>query len=122
MPLNTKLKLSNFAKDMGVKSKDLVELLKEKGFDGKSASSTLEYDETSIILQHYSMNSTVEDIASYLSPKKEEPKKVEKVEPKAEVKKTEVQAEEPKKTEVKPEVKTEEKKPEVKAEEPKGRA
>ena len=91
MPINTKLKLSNFAKDMGVKSKDLVELLKEKGFDGKSASSTLEYEETSIILQHYTMNSTVEDIASYLSPKKEEPKKEE---PKEESKKvTEVNAE-----------------------------
>ena len=119
MPINTKLKLSNFAKDMGVKSKDLVELLKEKGFDGKSASSTLEYEETSIILQHYTMNSTVDDIASYLSPKKEEKKvevKVEetKPEPKAE-EKTEVKAE-PKaetKAEAKPEPKPE---PEAKAE------
>ena len=95
MPINTKLKLSNFAKDMGVKSKDIVELLKDKGFDGKSASSTLEYDETSIILQHYTMNSTVEDIASYLSPKKEEPKKVEKAPAKAEkaAPKAEVKAE-----------------------------
>ena len=122
MPINTKLKLSNFAKDMGVKSKDIVELLKEKGFDGKSASSTLEYNETSIILQHYSMNSTVDDIASYLSPKKEEPKKEEpkKEEPKKveKVEKVEVKAEEPKKPETKaedkPEVKTE-----SKAEEPK---
>ena len=102
MPINTKLKLSNFAKDMGVKSKDLVELLKEKGFEGKSASSTLEYDETSIILQHYTMNSTVDDIASYLSPKKEEPK--------SEPVKEEVKAEpvnEEKKVEAKPEVKKE---------------
>ncbi len=106
MPINTKLKLSNFAKDMGVKSKDLVELLKEKGFDGKSASSTLEYEETSIILQHYTMNSTVEDIASYLSPKKEESKKEEV---KVEEKKTEV------KTETVAEVKAEEK-PVVKTE------
>ena len=120
MPINTKLKLSNFAKDMGVKSKDLVELLKEKGFDGKSASSTLEYDETSIILQHYTMTSTVDDIASYLSPKKEEPKKEEpKVEEKkpeakkpekevaANVEKTEAVKEN--KPEVKPEPKKEEK-------------
>ncbi|MBR2021605.1 MAG: translation initiation factor IF-2 N-terminal domain-containing protein, partial [Clostridia bacterium] len=117
MPINTKLKLSNFAKDMGVKSKDLVELLKEKGFDGKSASSTLEYDETSIILQHYTMNSTVEDIAAYLSPKKEEPKKEE---PKKEEKKpepvekeekavAEVKAEEPKKADEKTSVKAESK-------------
>ena len=108
MPINTKLKLSNFAKDMGVKSKDLVELLKDKGFDGKSASSTLEYDETSIILQHYTMNSTVEDIASYLSPKKEEPKMEEKkAEPKKEENKaeTKVEVKKEEKTEVKSETK-----------------
>ena len=35
MALNTKLKISNFSKDIGIKSKDLVEILKEKGVDGK---------------------------------------------------------------------------------------
>ena len=33
MAANTKLKISNFAKDIGVKSKDLVEILKAKGID-----------------------------------------------------------------------------------------
>ncbi|MBQ4266650.1 MAG: translation initiation factor IF-2, partial [Clostridia bacterium] len=126
MPINTKLKLSNFAKDMGVKSKDLVELLKSKGFDGKSASSTLEYEETSIILQHYTMNSTVDDISSYLSPKKEEPKveASEKKEPvKAEtvsddIKPSEVKAKaaEEKKSEAKKEEVKPESKPAVKVE------
>jgi len=138
MALNTKLKLSNFAKDMGLKSKEIVEILKDKGFDGKSASSSLEHEEVSVILQHYTLSSTVDDIGAYLSSKKEEPKKEEpkKVEPeKQEVKAEPVKEEkkkepapakeekaEPKaevKAEAKPEIKTEAKpeaKPEVKAE------
>ena len=79
MALNTKLKLSNFAKDMGLKSKEIVEILKEKGFDGKSASSSLEHEEVSVILQHYTLSSTVEDIGAYLSTQKQEPKKSEQV-------------------------------------------
>ncbi len=74
MALNTKLKLSNFAKDIGVKSKEIVEILKDKGFDGKSASSSLEHEEVSVILQHYTLSSTVSDIGAYLSSRKEEPK------------------------------------------------
>ncbi len=121
MPINTKLKLSNFAKDMGVKSKDLVELLKEKGFDGKSASSTLEYEETSIILQHYTMKSTVDNIGEYLNPKKqepvqeknEEPKKAEKAVEENKVEKPLAKTEENKTVEAKKEApaKTEERKP-----------
>ncbi len=112
MPINTKLKLSNFAKDMGVKSKDLVELLKEKGFEGKSASSTLEYEETSIILQHYTMKSTVESIADYLSPEKEEKKAEKKEENKKVEKPAEIKTE---KKDEKPIAKVEEKKPETPA-------
>lgn len=68
MPItNQKIKISSFAKDLGLKSKDIVDLLKQHSVDGKSASSTLEFDELSVILQHYSANSTVEDIGAYLS-------------------------------------------------------
>ena len=101
MALNTKLKLSNFAKDMGLKSKEIVEVLKDKGFDGKSASSSLEHEEVSAILQHYTLSSTVDDIGAYLSSKKEEPKK-----------------EEPKAAEPKKEEPKEEKKPQAEAVEP----
>ena len=67
MAVNNKLKISSFAKDMGVKSKDLVEILASKGFEGKSASSTLEHNEISVILVHYLDKSTVSDIGAYLS-------------------------------------------------------
>ena len=78
-----KAKVSSFAKDINVKSKDLIELLKSNGIDGKTTSSSLEHDELNIILQHYTMQSKVEDIASYLNP---ETKREEKKEVKAQVK------------------------------------
>ncbi len=67
--MTTKIKISNFAKDIGVKSKDVVELLKNNGIDGKSTSSALEHEELNIILQHYTKMSKVDDIGAYLSSK-----------------------------------------------------
>ncbi len=116
-----KTKISSFAKDIGVKSKDIVELLKENGIDGKSTSSSLEHDELNIILQHYTMQSSVEDIAAYLNPAPKKEQKAELKEPSketAEVKKSEKTEEkkaEPAKSETKPEVKPEAK-PETKPE------
>ena len=141
-----KYKVANMAKDLDKKTKEIVDLLKEKGFDGKTSSSVLENFEVNIILEHYSSSSTVDDISAYLSSKKPEAKPVEeapkaeakeekqaKVE-KAEVEKNEVKQVEPASEEKKPEVKVEqekasepkaevkveaEKKPEVKPEEKK---
>ena len=62
-----KYKISNMAKDIDKKSKDIIELLKENGIEGKSTSSALEIEEISLILQHYSLLSTVEDLGAYLS-------------------------------------------------------
>ena len=73
--MTTKTKISNFAKDIGVKSKDIVELLKENGIEGKSTSSALEHEELNIILQHYTLGSKVDDLGAYLSSKKPEPAK-----------------------------------------------
>ena len=105
----TKTKISSFAKDIGVKSKDIVDLLKTNGIDGKTTSSALEHEELNIILQHYTMNSSVDNIAEYLfpSPKKEEKKPEPKEEKVLEEKNTAV------KEEKTAEKKTEDKKPEV---------
>ena len=110
-----KYKVANMAKDLDKKTKEIVEVLKEKGFDGTTSSSVLENFEINIVLEHYASASTVDDIGAYLSSKKPEEKPAEAA-PKAEVK------EEPKAPEVKPEPeKTETKKeeavPEVKKEE-----
>jgi len=119
-----KIKISSFAKDIGVKSKDVVELLSSNGIEGKTTSSSLEHDELNIILQHYTMQSSVEDIAAYLNPAPKKEQKAELKEPakeKAEVKKAEkteaatekaeVKKAEPAKSETKPEVKPEAKEP-----------
>ena len=39
-----KYKVNNMAKDIDKKAKEIVELLKEKGYEGKSSSSVLETD------------------------------------------------------------------------------
>ncbi len=105
MPVaNQKIKISGFAKDLGIKSKEIVELLKDKGIDGKSSSSSLEHDELNVVLHHYLMQSNVEDIGSYLSTEKPEDKaeKTKDTKPeKAEDNKTET-AESKKAQEVKP--------------------
>ncbi len=76
--MTTKIKISNFAKDIGVKSKDVIELLKNNGIDGKSTSSALEHEELNIILQHYTKLSKVDDIGAYLSSKDPNAEAVEK--------------------------------------------
>ncbi len=79
-----KYKVSNMAKDLDKKTKEIVELLKEKGFDGKSSSSVMENFEINIVLQHYAAASTVEDIGKYLSAPKPEEKPAKVVEEKTE--------------------------------------
>ncbi len=121
MAANSKYKVTNMAKDLDKKSKDIVELLKDKGFDGKTSSSVLENHEINIILSHYSSESTVEDLAKYLSSSKPAEKKAEEVkeEPKVEVKtepKEEPKVEAPVKEEKPETVKPEQKKEPVKAE------
>lgn len=65
-----KYKVSNLAKDIDKKTKDIVEVLKDKGFDGKTSSSVLENFEINILLQHYISTSTVDNIGAYLVPPK----------------------------------------------------
>ena len=69
-----KYKVNNMAKDIDKKAKEIVELLKEKGYEGKSSSSVLETDEINVVLNHYLNQSKVDDIAEYLSAKKPEEK------------------------------------------------
>ncbi len=106
-----KYKVQNLAKDINMKTKDVIEALKDKGFDGKTSSSVLENFEINIILQHYVSASTVEDIGAYLSAPASEKKKSE---PKAEVK-TEEKPEQVKTEAPKAQEPANEKKPETAA-------
>ena len=62
-----KYKVNNMAKDLDKKTKEIVDLLKEKGFDAKNSSSVLENAEINLILNHYANRSTVENLADYLA-------------------------------------------------------
>lgn len=87
MAANTqKYKVANMAKDLDKKTKEIVEVLKENGFEGKASSSVLENYEINIVLQHFTEKSTVDDIDKYLASAKPEEKTAET--PKAEPKKT----------------------------------
>ncbi len=139
MALTQNYKVNQLSKDLGMKSKDIMELLSKHGIEAKTQSA-LEADQFGILLNSLTKENQINGIEDYIDgitvipSKKKEEKKAEpapaaeekaetaapKAEPEAEVK-PEVKAE-PKveaKPEAKPEVKAEpkaEKKPEVKAE------
>ena len=131
--LNPKYKISNMAKDLGVKGKDITDILEKSGRGTKSTSAVLTSEDFDIVLNELSLANQISNFNDYMdlkvtiprkaakaAPAKEEPKAEEKKpEPKPEVKKPEAKPEpkkEEKKPEPKPEPKKEEKKPEAKTE------
>ena len=128
---NQDLKLSALAKNLKIKSADLVKLLKEGGLDGKTHSATLDREEFEMAMEILTSQNQVTNMSAYLAGKadveesdrpkkaapeakaekpaqKKEEKPAQKTEAKAEVKteaKAETKAEA--KTEPKPEIKTE---------------
>ena len=134
--INQQFKITKLAKDLGIKSKDLVEILNQNGIEAKTTQKALEPVEFDILFDSLTKANQITNIGDYLdgvtyipskakketpkaeeAPKKEEPKKeAPKQESKPEVKK-----ETAPKTEAKPEIKKEtapkiEAKPEVKKE------
>ena len=112
MANNPQFKINQIAKDMGKKSKDIVELLVEKGVDVKNSQKTLEAEEFDIFFDTITKANQITEIENYLDgityiPAKEKP--AEKAEAPAAEKKTEAKPAEVKE-EVKAEVKAEVKK------------
>ncbi len=133
--LNPKYKISNMAKDLGVKGKDIIEILENSGRGTKSTSAVLSTEDFDIVLNTLSLANQITDFNDYMDlkvtiprklvketvdPKKEEKqiepvkeeKKPETVKEEKKIEKAHEKKDEPKKTEHK----AEEKKPEVKAE------
>ena len=108
--MTVKYKVSDFAKDLNLSAKKVLDELAAMGSTGKKNSSNLEENELNYLLEKFSKDSSVTDLNEFLNSAKapkEEPKPAEK---KAE-----------KKTEKKPEApKAEEKEPEPKEEKPEG--
>ena len=121
MALTQNFKVNQLAKDLGIKTKDVMELLAEHGVQAKTQSA-LEPDEFGMLFNLLTKANQIEGIDDYIdgityipSTKKEEAKPEPKAEEaKPEPKKVEEKKPEPKAEEAKPEPKVEEAKPEPK--------
>jgi len=111
----TKLKINDAAKDLGVTGQELSDLVKDNlGVTKKPAASFTE-EEMNFVLEYYSQNRQVESFDEYFATRNDPPapkEKVQKDKPKAEkkpAKKQETATAKPVKTDAKTETKTEEK-------------
>ena len=91
-------KISALAKDLGLKTKDIVEVLASNGVDGKSHSASLTPDEFDLVMNTLTERTQIDSMGDYLDKKSriilEKPKA--KEEPKTEEAKAEPKAEAPK--------------------------
>ena len=108
-----KYKVSDFAKDLNISAKKVLDELNAMGSTGKKNSSTLEENELNYLLEKFSKDNSVKSLDEFLNSAKApkaEPKPAEKkAEPKAE-KKPEAPKAEPAKAEAKPAAKHDSKK------------
>ena len=95
MPMNTKQKLNEVAKDLNINSQDLIDLITANFNETKKPTATLTSEEMDFVLENYSQKNQVENFQKYFAtaadkkPKAEvkaEPKIEPKIEPKAEPK------------------------------------
>ena len=93
--MTVKYKVSDFAKDLNISAKKVLDELNAMGSTGKKNSSTLEENELNYLLEKFSKDNSVKSLDEFLNSAKApkaEPKPAEKkAEPKAE-KKPETQA------------------------------
>ena len=91
--MTVKYKVSDFAKDLNISAKKVLDELAAMGSTGKKNSSTLEENELNYLLEKFSKDNSEADLSAYLNSarqpapekKAEQPKKAEKkAEPKAE--------------------------------------
>ncbi|MCI8388151.1 MAG: translation initiation factor IF-2 [Clostridiales bacterium] len=122
-------RISNLAKDLGLKNKDILDILTENGIEGKSHSATLDSDEYNLVMNELTSRNQVTGIGDYLDKKATiQPRSTEKPEttksdspkkpkqPKTEAPKTATEAakdDAPKSSDITTQVKTESAKPET---------
>ncbi len=118
-------RISNMAKDFGVKSKQILDILEANGIEGRKNNATLSPDEYGLVLESLTRGSQITNMTQYLAgevdiPRGEAKPAAEKTEKKASApKKDTPKPEEPKKEEPKEAPKAVEPKAEAKAEAPK---
>ncbi len=67
MVKGTTCKISVLAKDLGLKNKELLEMLAANGFAGKSHSSPLSEEEFAFVIEYYTQNNQITNINDYLN-------------------------------------------------------
>ena len=95
-----KIKISEVAKDLGLKSKEVVAVLDELTGTSHKTTSILTAEELNLIFEYYTQKNQVESFNDYFALQAQRPKKPKKAEPKAE-KKTEKAEAKPEKEEKK---------------------
>ena len=59
-----KIRINSLAKDFGVKSKEIIDLLAAHNYAGKSAMTALEPDELSVVFEYYTQKNQI-DITAF---------------------------------------------------------
>ncbi|MBQ3013580.1 MAG: translation initiation factor IF-2 [Clostridia bacterium] len=78
--INQQFKITKLAKDLGMKSKDLVELLAQNGIEAKTTQKALEPLEFDILFESLTQANQITDIGSYLDGVTYIPSKIKKAE------------------------------------------
>ena len=76
--MNQQFKITKFAKDLGLKSKDLVEMLAKNGIEAKTTQKALEPLEFDLLFEELTRANQIADIGSYLDGVTHIPSKVKK--------------------------------------------
>ena len=82
--MNQQFKITKLAKDLGMKSKELVEILAQNGVEAKTTQKALEPAEFDILFETLTRANQISDIGDYLDGKTQIPSKLKKEAPKAE--------------------------------------
>lgn len=98
-------RINELAKDLGVKNKDIIDVLNDNGITGKSSSGTIDAEEFNIVMNDLTSKNQTDNLTDYIDGKaklgtKVEEKKTQKAEaPKSDTKKTDTQKSDSRKTE-----------------------
>ena len=90
--INQQFKLNKLAKDLGLKSKDLVEILAQNGIEAKTTQKALEPAEFDVLFNELTLANQITNIGDYLDGVTYIPSKVKKATPKKAAKEETVKA------------------------------
>jgi hypothetical protein len=79
--INQQFKLNKLAKDLGLKSKDLVEILSQNGIEAKTTQKALEPAEFDVLFDTLTRSNQIKNISNYLDGITQIPSKVKKPAP-----------------------------------------